>query len=524
MWPGYCNKEDMPEGVDTKSGDPDVGGAQAQPKQKGVWPGFEYFKINRKEKKVTQADGTGALPQFLRAEVRQAKGISFRAAFKEYDASPTPETNTQKGVGRFKVIMLQEGLGNFKDAYYYTKEALQSATTIFEGKKVYIDHPSAEEDIIRPERTIRDIAGHFENVRVEESVDDNGIHNGRMELVADLIPIAGFAYGWIRDIFGHSLAYAKKYIEHDFIGLSINATGESEEVDLRAFLKSYDIPNLALPKIIEAEEKGVETIRVVNTITDAVSCDIVTEAGAGGKILDLIEKEKRMAKDTNREAHDDEGQDKKLIKSMIKKHLGGYSDDKDMERATEMFQAYHDMGYKPEKAAEYAAHGSLMSKHVSSKMPVQSAEADEKKEDENEKKEAEGSETEAEKKEDEKCEAEGDEKKEADEKEEEDEKKKEAYVRLSGENAALRTRIEQLEKSALLSKILEESNLPESACTLFKERASKCRTAREIQGQWAIFKESFDHAISLQKTGATPEKFSYQTGGGDISFSDCVRN
>lgn len=44
----------------------------------------------------------------------------------------------------------------------YPKETLAKAVTLFKGAKMYIDHPSAMDEKIRPERTIRDIGGKIE--------------------------------------------------------------------------------------------------------------------------------------------------------------------------------------------------------------------------------------------------------------------------------------------------------------------------------------------------------------------------
>ena len=46
---------------------------------------------------------------------------------------------------------------------------------------------------------------------------------------------------------------------------------------------------LKLAKLAEAKENGIESVKVVRKIKSAVSCDLVTEAGAGGKILNFIE-------------------------------------------------------------------------------------------------------------------------------------------------------------------------------------------------------------------------------------------
>ena len=94
----------------------------------------------------------------------------------------------------------------------------------------------------------------------------------------------------------HAVEYAKKFPDKEFVGLSINASGDSGEMSLDEFLKETKVPDSVLPKLMKAKEQGAQTIRPVTAISEAVSCDMVTEAGAGGKILDMIEKEKSHGK------------------------------------------------------------------------------------------------------------------------------------------------------------------------------------------------------------------------------------
>jgi len=86
----------------------------------------------------------------------------------------------------------------------------------------------------------------------------------------------------------------QKFPEKEFIGLSINAGGDSEEKSIDDVMAMA--PEGAKPKLQEAKEQGIDTVRVVSLITSVVSCDLVTAAGAGGKILNIIEGEKTDGK------------------------------------------------------------------------------------------------------------------------------------------------------------------------------------------------------------------------------------
>lgn len=515
-----------------------------------MWPGFEFKKkLNEKKKSKSNPYDvidsalarSGFLKKYLRqknsdsastnvAQLRDQKEskFSFQAGFRESQIKAIEnDTIGQKGVGRFSVILLQEGLGNLNDAFYYTKEALESAVEIFEGKKIYADHPSKTEEQDRPERTVRDVLGHFENVKVVEQEDDNHMRLGRMELAGDVVPIAGFQYGWIKDIFGHAVAFSKKYKEKAFIGLSINAMGDSEEVPAEDIYRSVRVPQVARPKIEEAKSIGVSTIRVVRKITDAVSCDLVTEAGAGGRVIDILEGDKMAKKMKKREAdglgappedgqgaagagkqpaHDDASQDKELIKSMIAKHLGDGSEEGTMETALAMHQAYSEMGYNKDKACEYAAHSAKMAGHVAKK----------KHETESEESESEETTESEETKEESLAIADDGDKKES-------QKPNEEVTKLLAKNAALASRIDDLERDRVLERSLSESNLPESAQKLFRESVEKVKNAEDIKKQFKLFSEAYKHAKESKSDGLTTEKVTL-AGDDTVSFADCVRN
>lgn len=194
------------------------------------------------------------------------------------------------GISRFRVALITEGLGNFKDAYYYPRESLEKALPIFEGKKIYADHPTSTEEETRPERSVKDIVGHFEKLAIEETQD------GRAQLVADAVVLQDKPYEWARALMRHSVEYAKQFPDKDFVGLSINASGDSEEREID--LVESIAPNGALDKLKKAKEKGLSQVRYVTSITDAVSCDLVTEAGAGGRIISMLESSKEIKNET----------------------------------------------------------------------------------------------------------------------------------------------------------------------------------------------------------------------------------
>jgi len=246
--------------------------------------GFEIAKKNlnpSEQVELKQADSASAFPQVTRAQdtKQESEKLKFSCSLMESDKPKDPRVGPQK----YKTVLLSEGLGNMVDRFYYTKQALESAVPIFEGAKIFSDHPSADEEMTRPERSVRDVLGHFETVHIERDND------GRSLLVADCVPVAGESFVWAKDLMSHAVQYSKKFPDRDFIGLSINADGAAQESDIDLAIKSEATPESVKLKLSKAKEKGIKTIKIVSAISDATSCDLVTKAGAGGKVLTLIE-------------------------------------------------------------------------------------------------------------------------------------------------------------------------------------------------------------------------------------------
>lgn len=238
---------------------------------------FLEWPINAKKKESISAS--------THANVLRAKE-SFHITTANFKARMVESNATkQDGVGpyQFQVILIEEGMGNMRDAYFYTKDALKMAVPSFDGKKCFANHPTEKEETERPERDVRDIIGHFENVRYEESKDD-----GRGRLMADLNILTTDYYKWARELIFESVEYSKKYPERPLIGLSINAAGEAEPTPITQVISDNSVSESIKPKLIDAQTKGIEEVKIVTAITDAVSVDLVTEAGAGGKILSVI--------------------------------------------------------------------------------------------------------------------------------------------------------------------------------------------------------------------------------------------
>lgn len=128
---------------------------------------------------------------------------------------------------------------------FYPAEVLarDGAKAFPAGTHIYFDHPSESEGLDRPERSVRDIAGYLlDDAKFEETADGRGLFS-RIQLTEQAKPLA-------KEL-------------HPVIGLSIRAAGQIEETSSGR--------------------------RIVRSIDQGVSVDLVTRAGAGGRLVAMTE-------------------------------------------------------------------------------------------------------------------------------------------------------------------------------------------------------------------------------------------
>jgi hypothetical protein len=465
-------------------------------------------------KLVKEADNSSANVAALRP--RESRGMTLVCPMVE-------STAAERGMvaSKFKVVMLREGLGNFGDAFFYTKEALESGVSVFEGKKIYANHPrkSDEEDL--PERDVRDVVGYYSDVMVESGQDGQSLLTGVVNMMPDK------SFEWARALMREAVEYSKKYPNQDFVGLSINANGESSEMPLETFMReNAGLPEPCMLKLKQAVAAGVETVRVATNFTEAVSCDLVTEAGAGGKVIAMLEGERKMAKKVtkNKESdgsdagHDDAAKDKELISAMLKKHLGEEKQDEATEKAaTEAYQAARESGMEAEEAAECVGQSMKMSKILAGKK-----EAAEKKEGDDagakeESKEAEEKKESSEKKETKESNAGSGGKEKTDMKDE--------VMTLRGEVAVLREAAVKRDVKDKIETLCRESGMSRKATQIFREGVKDAKSESEVEKAWGTFKKGYDsHGGEAGESDfvETSEKGGASGNVGGADFSDCV--
>lgn len=445
-------------------------------------------------------------------------------------------------LNKYKVILIEEGMGNSTSCFYYTREALQYAADnkVFEGKKCYANHPDAIEAKTLPERSVKDVIGYYEGVHVENGPAGQALLTGTLCMPDDP------SLSWAKTMVECAIDTAGNFND-DYVGLSINAAGASSEIPLESFMNSSTLPVSALPKLIKAKADGITELEVCSKLMEAVSCDLVTEAGAGGRILKVLESERKktMAKKVTdpkskkmkaREAdgdavdptqdpdHADVQQDIELIKSLLAQYCG--SEDPSDEECQAMHQAMEnakEMGLKGKEAEETAGHAMKMAKHVAQKQAKEAEESEEadgdvpppaagKKPAPAPGKKAAPAPSDG-----------GDADADADDSDNAQEGKKmeSRIAKLEARNAVLEARDSKREMEAHTLKSLRESGLPKHAQKKFLECAGEARSTKAIDEKIKLFKEAFGVA-SQDGFIVNPEKGGEGSSEG-FSFADCLK-
>lgn len=146
--------------------------------------------------------------------------------------------------GRATIIVIKPGF-NADKSRYYPIEMLKRDYKVFEGMKMYADHPTEEEDKSLPERSVKS-TGWVSSLK-DVTVDEAGVVTGVADIIED----------WMM----RKLANLRDKKMLSEMGISINAVGRASKATI----------------------DGVTTL-VVEELTDCRSVDFVTEPGAGGLV------------------------------------------------------------------------------------------------------------------------------------------------------------------------------------------------------------------------------------------------
>lgn len=193
----------------------------------------------REQPKKEAATGTDTGPVEAAADKPTAVRIAEAATL-----APSPV-----GARRFRARLIAGDVQG-SSGYYPASTLRESAPVFRAGLPVYLDHPGLSEEADRPERSVRDLAG---KLLTEARYQGDGLY-------ADI------------EVYPHWAPVIEAM--RDDIGMSIRASGMAE----------HGKPD---------GQRGP----LVTAITAAESVDFVTAAGAGGKIVALLESA-RLAEST----------------------------------------------------------------------------------------------------------------------------------------------------------------------------------------------------------------------------------
>jgi hypothetical protein len=147
------------------------------------------------------------------------------------------------------IDLIAEGFGNKRDNHYYGRDILEAAAADFAGTKQYVDHldPETVRKLNGMPRSVRDLAGRIVEAWIDTNAEGKTVIRGRAKI----------AQPWLWELVEN---------DPDLLGVSINAWGKSKP----------------------GTDAGRQA-RIVEGISKIGSVDWVTEAGAGGKVVSLVE-------------------------------------------------------------------------------------------------------------------------------------------------------------------------------------------------------------------------------------------
>lgn len=318
---------------------------------------------------------------------------------KEHTGQIREAKKDDQGKITFPVVIISQGLGNLADKNYYSAEAIKSAAVekVYEGKKAYFDHPTSSQSQEQPGRSVREIAGYYKNTRAEQD------ENGMWVLKADLVPIESNTE--VMGLLNHSVSFKKEFPDKELIGISINGDGEGKTFGYDEFLREFSPTEFEMKKISQVDG---QPINAITKLTTAMSADLVTEAGARGRLLlesQKIKTKKRrtkMLEAMKKFLFGAEKNDKTLMEEAVKDMLQGDAEKKESSEDESMHKEAEGMAkamlnckkeMKKEEGESEESYETRCMKQAMQQMKKEASEAkkeegDEKKKEGDEKKEA----------------------------------------------------------------------------------------------------------------------------------------
>ncbi|KKM23017.1 hypothetical protein LCGC14_1619470 [marine sediment metagenome] len=180
----------------------------------------------------------GAIPKWVRETDETRSKIQESC---EIDIQEVTKEGIAKGIVPIRII--SPGFNTSKGRYY-SEQAIKDAAVLFDGAKMYADHPTETEEKEKPERSIRDWVAT--------------LHETKVSKAGNAVGIAHINAGWLKEKIQSLFELGD--LQH--LGTSINAVGKGTSQTI----------------------EGHKTTLVEGLVRSTFqSVDFVTEAGAGGQ-------------------------------------------------------------------------------------------------------------------------------------------------------------------------------------------------------------------------------------------------
>ncbi len=228
------------------------------------------------------------------------------------------QNDKSKKKGRvYLVTIIEEGLGNSKDKNYYSGDALQHGTQVFNGSKAYSDHPDAIQEKTLPERSMKDLVGWYSDCFVDKNPQTGKIRlRGKLHFFPDA--------KWLTDKIDTILTDPSA---KNLFGISINAIGKTR------------------PATMEGEQ-----VNYVEEFQRVDSADVVTEPAARGKFDQMLESRRlgrshhiflggKVSKSMKRRARESGVLSPEKAKGVADSLVSAYNSDSPDELRTAAFEA-----------------------------------------------------------------------------------------------------------------------------------------------------------------------------------------
>jgi len=157
-----------------------------------------------------------------------------------------------KGKGEADIVIIKPGFNVSKERYY-PEAMLAKEYKVFEGVKMYADHPTPTEEAEKPERSVKDWVANLKNVHPATATEAASLEVPENTLLGRAVVIEGWMKEKLTNLNEKGLLAE--------IGVSINAIGTGTI----------------------GEVEGHKT-NIIEHLVRARSVDFVTESGAGGGV------------------------------------------------------------------------------------------------------------------------------------------------------------------------------------------------------------------------------------------------